>query len=71
MKTLTITEKDGVFEMTYKAEGKNVFALTNDITLRIEEFYALDCEDDKLQFCEDTNGHWYNEINNLPMERIK
>ena len=71
MRTLTISLNNGIFDVRYRIDGKSVFAITDDIKLSIEEFYELDCEDDRLQFCEDTKGRMYTEMDNLPLERIK
>lgn len=71
MRTLTISCDNGIFDVRYRVDGKSVFAITDDVTLHIEEFYELDCEDDRLQFCEDIFERMYTEMDNLPMERIK
>jgi hypothetical protein len=71
MRTLTISLNNGIFDVRYRIDGKSIFAITDDIKLSIEEFYELDCEDDRLQFCEDIEGKMYTELDNFPLERIK
>ena len=69
MKTLIISS-DGFFSVECRNEGKSIFSLTDDAKIRVNELFALDLEDDAVEYYE-IDDAMYTEIEGKPLGRVR